>query len=69
MGLAGDPRTQDALELLESRRLADGRWRAGGRWWKQPGAKGSNIEVVDWGRSGQNEMVTLNALRVLKAAK
>ncbi len=25
-------------------------------------------EVVDWGRSGPNEMVTLNALRVLRAA-
>jgi hypothetical protein len=25
-------------------------------------------EVVDWGRSGPNEMLTLNALRVLKAA-
>jgi hypothetical protein len=24
--------------------------------------------VVDWGRSGPNEMLTLNALRVLKAA-
>jgi hypothetical protein len=69
MGLARDPRAEDALELLESRRLADGRWRAGGRWWKAPGAKGSNIEVVDWERSGQNEMVTLNALRILSAAK
>lgn len=28
----------------------------------------SNIEVVDWGRNGPNEMITLNALRVLKAA-
>jgi hypothetical protein len=24
--------------------------------------------VVNWGRSGPNEMLTLNALRVLKAA-
>ena len=69
MGLASDPRAQDAIELVEERRLADGRWRAGGRWWKPPGAKGGNVEVVDWGRSGQSEMVTLNALRVLHAAK
>ena len=62
-------RGQDAIELLEERRLADGRWRAGGRWWKPPGANGGNVEVVDWGRSGQSEMVTLNALRVLHAAK
>jgi hypothetical protein len=26
------------------------------------------VEVVDWGRSGPNEMLTLNALRVLRAA-
>jgi hypothetical protein len=67
MGLAGDPRAADALELLEERRLPDGRWRTGGRWWKAPGSKGSNVEVVDWG-SGPSEMVTLNALRVLRAA-
>jgi len=69
MGLAHDPRAQDAVELVEQRRLPDGRWPAGGRWWKPPGSKGSNVEVVDWGRSGPNEMVTLNALRVLNAAK
>ena len=68
MGLAGDPRAQDGVELVESRRLPDGRWRAGGRWWKPPGSKGANVDVVDWG-SGPNEMVTLNALRVLHAAK
>jgi hypothetical protein len=66
MGLAGDPRATDALELLEERRLADGRWRPGGRWWKPPGSKGSNVEVVDWG-SGPSELLTLNALRVLRA--
>lgn len=68
MGRAHDPRSRDAVELLEQRRLPDGRWRTGGRWWKPPGSKGSNVEVVDWGRSGPSEMVTLNALRVLHAA-
>ncbi len=29
----------------------------------------SNVDIVDWGRGGPNEMITLNALRVLKAAK
>ena len=67
MGLAGDQRAADALELLEERRLPDGRWRTGGRWWKPPGSKGGNVEVVDWD-SGPSEMVTLNALRVLAAA-
>jgi hypothetical protein len=68
MGLARDARAGDAVELVEHRRLPDGRWRAGGRWWKPPGSKGANVDVVDWG-SGPNEMVTLNALRVLHAAK
>ncbi len=67
MGHAGDPRAADGLELLEERRLADGRWRAGGRWWKAPGSKGSNVEVVDWG-SGPSELLTLDALRVIRAA-
>ena len=68
MGLARDPRARDAIELLEERRLPDGRWRSGGRWWRPPGSKGANVEIVDWG-SGANEMLTLNALRVLHAAK
>ena len=67
MGLAGDPRASDGLDLLEERRLPDGRWRTGGRWWKAPGSKGSNVEVVDWG-SGPSELLTLHALRVLRAA-
>jgi hypothetical protein len=67
MGLADDPRAADGLELLEERRRQDGRWQAGGRWWKAPGSKGANVEAVDWG-SGPNELLTLNALRVLRAA-
>jgi hypothetical protein len=67
LGLATDPRAGDALDLLEQRRLPDGRWRTGGRWWKPPGSA-TYPEVVDWGRSGPNEMVTLNALRILRAA-
>jgi hypothetical protein len=67
MGKAADPRTSDALDELERRRLCDGRWHAGGRWWKPPPSTIAP-EVVDWGRSGPNEMITLNALRVLSAA-
>jgi hypothetical protein len=70
LGRAGDPRAGDALELLVRRRRADGRWQPGGSWWRPPGTGpgSSPVEVVDWGRSGPNEMLTLNALRVLKAA-
>ena len=67
MGRAGDPRASDALDELERRRLPDGRRQPGGRWWKPPGST-VTPEVVDWGRSGPNQMITLNAPRVLKAA-
>jgi len=69
MGRAADPRAREAVELLEQKRLPTGRWRSGGRWWKPPGSTGSNVEVVDWGRTGPNEMITLNALRVLKTVR
>jgi hypothetical protein len=71
LGRARDPRAVDALELLVRRRRADGRWQPGGRWWRPPGGTQPGslpVEVVDWGSSGPNEMLTLNALRVLKAA-
>lgn len=66
-GKATDPRAADALDLLEEKLRPDGRWNANANvnWWR---AVGSRItpEVVDWGRSGEpNLMVTLNALRVL----
>jgi hypothetical protein len=67
MGKAVDPRADEALDELERRRLPDGRWQAEGWWWK-PGGGALAPEVVDWGRSGPNEMITLNALRVLRAA-
>jgi hypothetical protein len=66
IGKATDPRASDALDELERRRLPDGRWQASGCWWKPPGHS-TTPEVVDWGRSGPNEMITLNALRVLRA--
>ncbi|WP_433167706.1 hypothetical protein [Kribbella sp. CA-247076] len=67
LGLARDERAGDALDELERRRRPDGRWYAGQQWWNLPGSN-RTPEVVDWGRSGPNEMITLNALRVLEAA-
>lgn len=68
LGLIDDPRANDALDRLEKRRLPDGRWAANTQWWKPPGSGGTE-DVVDWGPAGQpNEMITLNALRVLLAA-
>lgn len=67
VGRIRDERASDALDLLEERRLPDGRWRAGGRWWNPPGSN-RMPEAVDWGRHGPSPMLTLNALRALKAA-
>jgi hypothetical protein len=67
MGRAGDERASDALDVLEQRRLPDGRWRAGAHWWQPPGSPRAP-EAVDWGRGRPSEMVTLNVLRVLRAA-
>jgi hypothetical protein len=76
LGHAADERLRDAADMLVELRSADGTWCAGGRWWKLPGAgrdggrglKAWNVEIVDWGRAGPSEMITLNALRVLRAA-
>jgi hypothetical protein len=67
MGKLCDARADEALHEMERGRLPDGRWQAGGSWWK-PGCGPVTPEVVDWGRNGPNEMITLNALRVLRAA-
>jgi hypothetical protein len=68
MGKLDDPRTSDALDELERRRLSDGRWAAEGRWWN-PAGSAITPEVVDWGQVGEpNQMITLTALRILRAA-
>ena len=71
-GKVNDPRTKDALDLIEDKRGSEGLWRPDGYYWalrrKATRANLSNIDVVDWGRNGPNEFITLNALRVLKAA-
>jgi hypothetical protein len=68
LGRLDDPRAGEALELLVRRRRDDGRWQPGGYWWRPQGGAGGTVEVVDWGRGGPNELITLNALRVLRAA-
>ncbi|MGZ4665812.1 MAG: hypothetical protein ACXV5Q_12455 [Frankiaceae bacterium] len=66
MQLTGDPRCRDAVAVLERRRRQDGRWQPGAYWWKPPGTPHGTAEAVDWGRSAPSEMITLNALRVLR---
>lgn len=67
IGKVRDSRASEAVELLIGRQREDGCWHAGGSWWRPPGGRGSNVEVVDWGRRGPSQMITLNALRVLAA--
>ncbi len=62
-----DPRTSEALDLLEAERADDGTWAAEGVHYGPPGAK-SMADVVDWGRGVSSEPVTLGAMLVLKAA-
>ncbi len=68
LGPLTDPRAQEALDILEQKRLPDGRWEVEGCYWKLPGGKLTSVDVVDWGRRGPNRMITLNARRALKAA-
>ena len=74
-GKLDDPRTSEALDIVEKKRGPDGLWHADDYYWNMrrtpsTGTKvnTSNVEVVDWGRKGPNKMITLNAIRALKAA-
>jgi hypothetical protein len=66
--LLADPRAADALDLLESKQLPDGRFQAGRTWWQAPTHATSAVDVVDWGKGRPSEALTLQALLVLKAA-
>ena len=62
-----DPRATDALDLLESKRRPDGRFETTAAWWQAGRHVTSPVDVVDWGRGRPSEVLTLHALRVLKA--
>jgi hypothetical protein len=68
LGRVRDPRAREALDLLVGLQRDDGRWHAGKRWWRAVGGDGTGVEAVDWGRRGPSEMITLNALRILRSA-
>lgn len=74
-GKLDDPRTKDALDIVEKKRGPDGLWHADDHYWNmrrtlptESKVNVSNVEVVDWGRKSPSKMITLNALRTLKAA-
>lgn len=72
IGLIGDARCADALDLLERRRLPDGGWPAEKRYYAvSRSAMKANADYVDWGgtsRTRMNEWVTVDALAVLRSA-
>ncbi len=71
-GLLHDPRTTEALDLLQSKRLPDGGFPAEDRYYRTGGSSsGLGHSLADWGGVSQKSMnswVTLDALSVLKAA-
>ena len=72
MDLLGDERCEPALDLLESKRLADGGWPAEAKFYSTSEEPRSNTAVVDWGGSiskRMNPWVTAQALRVLVKAR
>ncbi len=72
VGRIRDRRCADALDLLESKRLADGGWPAERKFYTvSPKALAANADYVDWGGASatrRNEWVTADALAVLRAA-
>jgi hypothetical protein len=67
-GKLKDERAREGLDLLAQKRRADGKWHAGGYHWNPRGAR-YHGDVVDWGRGGPNEWITLRALRVIKSSR
>lgn len=66
--LLRDPRAVDALDLLESRRQADGRYATTHAWWQVGRHVTSPTDAIDWGRGRPSEVLTLHALAVLESA-
>jgi hypothetical protein len=73
-GLINDPRCQDALDVIEAKRLPDGGFAAEGKHYvvyRVPGKIMHRGTRVDWGPaapSQPNPYITIDALYVLKAA-
>jgi hypothetical protein len=70
-GFIKDNRCEEALEILEEKRLADAGWPAEERFYQNRDKKKSGYDLVDWGgvnKRKYNEWVTIDALYVLKEA-
>ncbi len=70
-GLICDPRTEEALQLVQSKRLPDGGFPAEQRFYTVSTKSASRRSLVDWGGVSQKKMnpfVTFDALYALKKA-
>jgi hypothetical protein len=70
-GYVRDPRCGDALDYLESQRLAGGGWAASKKYYKTAKGFVLNGDNVDWGPTGKKQLnpwVTADALFVLAEA-
>jgi hypothetical protein len=66
VGALPDPRADEAVAMLREGQQADGTWHArGSQYWSR---SGDYWDPAGWERTGPSEMLTLNALRVLRAA-
>ena len=68
-GRARDSRAAEALDIMERAMGDDGRWTPVKPYWRLA-SDPSNVpvEVVDWGRGRPSKLLTLNCMRILKAA-
>jgi hypothetical protein len=57
LGKLGDPRVEDAVELMRERQRPDGLWAAEGHWWRRPGNR-TLAELSTGAGRGPNEMIT-----------
>jgi hypothetical protein len=70
-GYIHDSRCDEALDLLESKRLADGSFPAETKYYRVTDKEVSGRSLADWGGTSKrqgNEFVTVEALAVLRAA-
>jgi hypothetical protein len=66
--LLRDPRAALAMDRLESLLGPDGRLEATRPWWRAGGPPGSSTDAVDWGGGLASEVLTLQALAILRFA-
>lgn len=71
LGCIDDPRCQEALDVVESKRLPDGGFPAERRYYTVTERPTGNRSLVNWGGTSikkSNEWITVDALSVLTAA-